>query len=124
MSTDHKPLLSDYDTQNLWDDVIKPRVRKLERDQGPCSTAWQAGEMGREIIAIYEADRLKTRELVQALLNALARLDLLHECELEAIKQPSATDWRMAFNDASDVISLAKSHGFTPTQDHDAQPSL
>lgn len=51
------PLVSEYDIQNLWDDRIRPLVKKLERELGPGSVAWQAGEMGRHIVAIYEAER-------------------------------------------------------------------
>lgn len=62
--------------------------------------------------------RAKDRELLQMAADALARLDFLHECELEAMSsgQPSATDWRMAFNGGHDTLSALKDAGITPTE--------
>lgn len=68
------PLVSEYDIQNLWDDVVRPVVKAMEKQLGQCSPAFQAGEMARAIIPIYEADRAKTREVVQALVDALGEL--------------------------------------------------
>ena len=65
------PLVSEYDTQNLWDDVVRPVVKAMEKQLGQCSPAFQAGEMGRAIIPIYEADCRRTREVVQALVNGI-----------------------------------------------------
>ena len=66
-TTTPEPLVSVYGMQNAWDDIIRPRVRNVEQEQGSCPPAWQAGELGRHLIEVYEKDRRSHLSRIQEL---------------------------------------------------------